>query len=575
MKLSNIKKIIVMGLCFTILLSFSGFTTTTAANDEFVFIELPHLSLEPAPIGQIGGDFQDDQFLFIEGLAKVRQDGQWGFIDRNGNIVVPFIYDYVTAFSGGVARVVVDGKSGLIDRQGNIVLPIIYDEVWLTSRSMGNNPYGSYIRSLAQNGLIRVRKNELYGLVDKDGNIVIPVIYEFVGFGGNGEITAGQGDYFWKLDITTNSLIEINSEDISSIWNRYGLTLDVRDDKWGFVDESGNTVVPFIYDLANPFINGLSAVMRSSSSDDNFSTWGIVNTSGEEVLPTEFNFISLDNFYEGLLGVSSGFLQTARAGFIDTSGRLSIPTRFDSARDFSEGLALVWVNGETMFINTNGDVVIPNSLYYYFVDSFRNGLARVQLRGDSGDVSTSKSGFMDRNGTIVIPAEFDWNNTFSFSEGQALARRNGVWGILRSATAYVPDHTPIPTPDEPTADTTISDNDDIRVYLDGNLLTFDQPPIFRNNRILVPLRVIFEELGAEVHWVEESQRVIAIRGNIDISMQVGNHIMSINDDNIFLDVYPQLVENRVLVPVRAIAESFGADVEWNAQTQSVYITSNN
>ena len=112
----------------------------------------------------------------------------------------------------------------------------------------------------------------------------------------------------------------------------------------------------------------------------------------------------------------------------------------------------------------------------------------------------------------------------------------------------------------------------ISVINNGSALTFDQPPIVENGRTLVPLRAIFEGLDADVEWDQSTQTVTAVRGGIKITLQNGSNILTRNSEQITLDVPPQIVGGRSLVPLRAIAESFGAEVDWNANTRTVTIT---
>jgi len=111
----------------------------------------------------------------------------------------------------------------------------------------------------------------------------------------------------------------------------------------------------------------------------------------------------------------------------------------------------------------------------------------------------------------------------------------------------------------------------IIVNVNGSELTFDQPAIIVGDRALVPLRAIFEELGANVEWDNSTQIVTAIKGDITITIQIGNDILTRNGEQITLDVPPQIVGGRALVPLRAIAESFGAEVDWNERTRTAAI----
>ena len=113
--------------------------------------------------------------------------------------------------------------------------------------------------------------------------------------------------------------------------------------------------------------------------------------------------------------------------------------------------------------------------------------------------------------------------------------------------------------------------EEIKVLLDGVYLSFDQPPIIEEGRTLVPLRVIFEALGASVEWDPETQTVTAVKDDLTISLQIGSAILSKNGEAIILDVPAQIVGGRTLVPARAVAESFGAFVDWENDTRTVII----
>ncbi len=112
---------------------------------------------------------------------------------------------------------------------------------------------------------------------------------------------------------------------------------------------------------------------------------------------------------------------------------------------------------------------------------------------------------------------------------------------------------------------------EITVLLDGKKLIFDQSPIIVDGRTLVPLRAIFEELGATVHWDGNTQTVTSTKGQTTISMSIGKTEMYKNGKSITLDVVPQLVGDRTLVPVRAVAEAFDCKVDWDGETRTVII----
>ena len=98
-----------------------------------------------------------------------------------------------------------------------------------------------------------------------------------------------------------------------------------------------------------------------------------------------------------------------------------------------------------------------------------------------------------------------------------------------------------------------------------------------NGRTMLPMRSIFERIGAKVTWMNTERIIIATKGNLLITMQIDNAIMSVqkieNDDviKIELDSPPFIVSGSTLVPVRAVAESLGCKVEWDQQTYTANI----
>ena len=119
---------------------------------------------------------------------------------------------------------------------------------------------------------------------------------------------------------------------------------------------------------------------------------------------------------------------------------------------------------------------------------------------------------------------------------------------------------------------TASANGEISVFVNGNKLSFDVPPQTVNDRTMVPLRAIFESLGATVEWFEETRTVKATLGDKVISLTLDSNLMYVNESTVTLDAPAFETGGRTLVPVRAISEAFGATVGWEEETKTVSIT---
>lgn len=113
----------------------------------------------------------------------------------------------------------------------------------------------------------------------------------------------------------------------------------------------------------------------------------------------------------------------------------------------------------------------------------------------------------------------------------------------------------------------------IRIKIDGNPVVFDVEPQLINDRTMVPVRAVFEALGADVKWKSDINTVLAYKNGINIQIKIGNSSMIKNSKLIELDSPAVIVDGRTLVPVRAISEGFGYEVSWDSDTQTVNISS--
>ncbi len=115
-------------------------------------------------------------------------------------------------------------------------------------------------------------------------------------------------------------------------------------------------------------------------------------------------------------------------------------------------------------------------------------------------------------------------------------------------------------------------NGEIGVYLDNEKVQFDVAPLLVNGRTLVPMRAIFEKLGAVVYWDDNTRTAIAQKGNVNVSISIDDTTLYKNGEPIILDVPAQLNGGRTLVPLRAVSEAFDCDVQWDGTTQAVNIS---
>lgn len=112
----------------------------------------------------------------------------------------------------------------------------------------------------------------------------------------------------------------------------------------------------------------------------------------------------------------------------------------------------------------------------------------------------------------------------------------------------------------------------VTVYVNNEKVEFDVNPIIENGRTLVPLRGVFEKLGAKVDWNKNIMQVVIKDGNNDISMLLEKNKVLVNGEIKDIDVATKMINSRTFAPLRFISETLGHDVKWDQNTYSVYIT---
>ncbi len=114
-------------------------------------------------------------------------------------------------------------------------------------------------------------------------------------------------------------------------------------------------------------------------------------------------------------------------------------------------------------------------------------------------------------------------------------------------------------------------DNEIKVFLDGEQLQFDVLPQLIDDRTMVPMRAIFEKLGAEVQWEEETRTVVALKDETVVKCIIGQNMLYLNNSKVEIDVPPCIISGRTLVPVRFVSEALSCRVDWEGDTKTVSI----
>ncbi|MDU4892075.1 MAG: WG repeat-containing protein [Clostridium sp.] len=290
----------------------------------------------------------EEASTFSEGVAMVKIDGLYGYVDKNFNVVIPTIYEDGDSFHDGKAKVEKDGYSGIINKNNEVLLPFEYDEI---------------IDYLNKN--IFVRKDGKWGILDESYNVICPFQFD--------QLLSPNGDYVAML----------------------------KDFKCGYIDLDGNVVVDFNYSsIYHEYfkVNGNETPIFITQDGMRFGY--IYPEKNISVEPT-YDTIYPSPFHEILIiGKDDKF------GFIDLANNVTIAPKYDSSFQFEkEGIALVCENGIYNLIDTNGKELIQNSSYTNAVPSLSEGL--IPLRNDKGYCYINYSGEVTIPGPFTSAESFN------------------------------------------------------------------------------------------------------------------------------------------------------------------------
>jgi len=119
-----------------------------------------------------------------------------------------------------------------------------------------------------------------------------------------------------------------------------------------------------------------------------------------------------------------------------------------------------------------------------------------------------------------------------------------------------------------------ADRQAVMVTVDNMPVIFaDQGPIMDDNRVLVPVRGVFEKMGFYVTWSPDTRVATLIRDDISIIIPAGTGAIVVNSQIIVPDVPQQMVNNRLMLPLRVISDIIGWDAAWDGNNRVARITS--
>lgn len=313
---------------------------------------------------------QAGELFFSEGLVPVKKQGKWGFANRDGEMTIAPNYDAVQPFSEGLAAVAVNKKWGFVDVNGQIVIPPQFDVVGPFKEGLalitidkgtvtGWNPVTGLSRKLLRD----------YIYVDKTGKTVLPGPYDdvFQAAWRHAILAAPESK---QQAATTAAKVSSFSEGLAAIRTKAGVL--------NFMDKQGQPVLQFGEEIKAiyPFHNGLAYLKTADRKIV------VVDKSGKRLAELQCSFIGE---YAGD-GLTLAADSDNRYGYFNKNFHYFIIPRFQDAGAFFENLAPVKWDNKWRYIDLAGR--FATNLEFEAATDFRAGVAFVKVQGKYALINT-------------------------------------------------------------------------------------------------------------------------------------------------------------------------------------------
>jgi len=297
---------------------------------------------QPEPRDEQFGEPQKER-----GLFKVTVNGRDGFINSDGEIVLPPAFEKAYRFTEGLAAVQLGGRWGYINPEGRMVIEPRFISAGLFASGRAVVQLDSF--------------DEQFGYIDTKGRLVIKQQFDRAERFVNGIAKVGNATTAGKLlsriaDVGVEMderYIDLTGQEVPKPAPQYAGTGAADElipfsagDKMGYVNADGKTVIAPRFHSCGPFVDGLALACEDTQ-------FGYINRTGKFVIPPRFQYAN--DFADGLAGVQ---LTEGKWGFIDRRGNTVIEPKFDWIYGgFQEGIAQVTVAGRLGYVNKRGDWV--------------------------------------------------------------------------------------------------------------------------------------------------------------------------------------------------------------------------
>ncbi|KAK3582429.1 hypothetical protein CHS0354_023975 [Potamilus streckersoni] len=387
-------------------------------ENGYARVWLKHWAMGKVGFININGDFvippqYDETGSFYDGAARVKVDKKWGYIDKSGLPLTKAKYDVARDFKEEAAAVLISNNWKFINKDG-VEFP--------------ENLELNYVRDFSE-GYAAVKFGSNWGYIDKLGAVAISPIYKDALDFSNGRalvrkqngklILIDKGGREKELDSAFLFVHPLFSVGTSFFLSKTGY--------YGLVDTSGYIIHPPTFEAVQPLRDGYAAVSVGG-------VWAIVNYRGEEVVEYKYNWI------QSIEGDEEYWIMKDKLkwGYMSKFGGTAIAPSYYSAYPFSEGFASVVTVEKGLeqyrYINKNGSFI--SNEWYVEGRKFSSGRAAVRTKSKSNFY-----GFIGTSGSILIDSQFE--EVRDFSEGLAAVRLIKDWRRTKLGIAFAQNLYPL------------------------------------------------------------------------------------------------------------------------------------
>ncbi len=378
-------------------------------------------------VTQLAGLKIDSMTYFSENRLPIKAGGKYGIMDEKGQIILPPTYSFIFPFQNGIAKAQIGNNFKLIDKEGKVILIPEYEYI------------GDF-----ENGLALIVKDKKVGVTDAKGKVIIEPQYDKLSI-ENGIIRARK-DNKWGIITTQNKpVLPFDYQYISTFSEN--MAIIKKDNLWGFLSNQNGVLKVVLEpsikaDFINEVRNGMAKVSSERYTEEDgygnknafYKKNGIIKTNGTWILELNYSFID-DKIFE--LGEKNELVlieENNKVGYADKAGKIIVEPLYDNIEsNFSEnyyakkGISEVKKGNLIGYINNEGKQVLP--LEFTKVNDFY-GIYDVKDAVTVAQKQNRKYGTIDRHNNTIIPFEYDFIGMDERNDTLSFVKKANNWGVI-------------------------------------------------------------------------------------------------------------------------------------------------